>query len=210
MPPPPSCALLQIVVHDVAEASEQCGSTLRMAWHNLFVVNQLALVCHRWHDLVRCYSYSRGPAAVFGLFDFGVKTHKLGLLTRSGQRYKLPVNLRFPEFTDQVFDNVCDIALKMITWRFSRGRRMTQSFCCKDQLSIQVEPHVSIRGNWLAFWRPQRLFQRAPFLLLHRSTSETKIGELWTLQSEAKSLRRCRSTSHLIPLENDRGFPIPL
>ena len=78
------------------------GSRNMLAWHNLFVVNQLARVSWKWRRLVYDYSHGGSVAAVYALFAFGARTYKL-LLPAARRRHELPMQLRYSAFSDEVF-----------------------------------------------------------------------------------------------------------
>jgi hypothetical protein len=212
MPPPPDIAL-QMLFDDLAAANKENGSPVTLAWHNLFVVNQLALVSHHWHKMVSRYSHCTGTAAVYKLFAFAAHTRNMLLCCKSkqfsfsGRRNELPSEFQCRVFTDQVFDNVCAIVQKMIAWR-PRPRNQKQ----RPQLSVSYgrPGQMRICGDWLVIWKPYFLLSTHGFFMLHRSASEPQIFEdIQRPNAKAMSLRRCRSTSCLIPLELSDG-PCPL
>lgn len=196
MPPPPDIAL-KLLLDDTAFAQYGFtdGSHLTLAWHNLFVVNHLALVSKLWHSFVIRYKGCNAVAAVLDLFAFAARTYKVGLLS-SRRRNELPIGLQFRDFTDQVFDNVCAISKQMLKWRSRRPKQELSS-----PPSISYGPNLCVRGDWLSLWRPHHLVGPSlGMFMLHRSTSVPHIQENWTPTYQAMLLRRCRSTQYLAPM----------
>ena len=70
MAPPPDVAL-SLFFEDLVAAHKENGSRLTLAWHNLFVVNHLALVSPHWRAFLYRCRHCDGVAAVYALFAFG-------------------------------------------------------------------------------------------------------------------------------------------
>ena len=115
MASPPDISLV-LYFEDIAAAHKEKGSTFRLAWHNVFVVNQLALVSRHWQEFVYRYCHCDGVASVYALFAFIARSNKVSLLA-AGRRNELPIQLQYSEFIDEVFDNLCAIAKVMLQWK---------------------------------------------------------------------------------------------
>ena len=221
MASPPDISL-SLYFQDLAAAHKGKGSTNMLAWHNVFVVNQLARVSWHWHRFVYGYRHGDGVTAVHALFAFGARTYKL-LCLAARRRHELPMQLRYSAFSDEVFDNLCAVALRMIRWKSLRGLLRPTAFSQMVQGQFGPDGQVSfqmvhgqfgplrLRGDWhSAGWQHRFGLPWQRFFHLQRCASLPLIGETWTLKRTALSLRRCRSTSLLIPLETDDGDPLPL
>ena len=214
---------MSLYFQDLGGAHKGKGSPNMLAWHNLFVVNQLARVSWNWRRLVYDYSHGGSVAAVYALFAFGARTYKT-LRLAARRRHELPMQLRYSAFSDEVFDNLCAVALRMIRWKSLRGllRPMAFSqmvhgqFGPDGQVSFQMVHGqfgpLRLRGDWHSDGWQHRFglpWQRS-FFNLQRCTSLPLFEKSWTLKRTAGALRGCRSTSMLIPLQTNAGGPIPL
>ena len=115
---------LSLFYGDLAVAHKENGSRFTLAWHNLFVLNQLALVSRHWQEFVYRYCHCDEVASVYALFAFGARSHKV-LLLAAGRRNELPIGLRYSEFIDEVLGNLCAIAKRMLQWKATSPLRLT-------------------------------------------------------------------------------------
>ena len=209
---------MSLYFQDLGGAHKGKGSPNMLAWHNLFVVNQLARVSWTWRQLVYDYSHGGFVAAVYGLFAFGARCAtcmaERGLQAR--RRHELPMQLRYSAFSDEVFDNLCAVALRMIRWNACRELRPMAFSNLLGQSSFQMLHGkfgpLRLRGDWHSDGWQHRFglpWQRS-FFNLQRCTSLPLFEKSWTLKRTAGALRGCRSTSMLIPLQTNAGGPIPL
>ena len=109
---------LKFNLHSLAQAHVEGGQALALAWQNLYVVGQLALVFKQWHKLVCSYARMEAMSAVDEMFLMVAKTHK-ALLLQSSKRDHLPAYLMHScsRFNDQEYDNMSAVAMGMIVWR---------------------------------------------------------------------------------------------
>ena len=61
-------------LHSLAQAHAEGGKTLTLAWHNLYIIGQLALVSKQWHKLIIYYARMETTIAVGELFTMVAKT----------------------------------------------------------------------------------------------------------------------------------------
>ena len=204
--PQPLDIALRLIFAQLAEAHEGNGSRLALAWHNLFVVNHLALVSVHWRNLVRLYFGCDAVQAVHALFLFGAQTWRTLLLT-SQRRNELPIPIfnDVKMFNDHVFDNLAAVAKKMLQWKPPRRRPRTPRHATQPQFDLSVSYYrcgriKSICGDWLVFCWPIRQFHRtikrtSRMFGLQRSASATEIQ--CSASKPMSFRRRCRSMPHL-------------
>ena len=116
MASPPDISLV-LYFEDIAAAHKEKGSTFRLAWHNVFVVNQLALVSRQWHTLVYRYRHCVVVTAMYALSRFAACFEYQLVSLAARRRQMLPKELRYPAYIDEVFDNLCAIVKKMLEWK---------------------------------------------------------------------------------------------
>lgn len=185
----PRCLPLSIALHPylrgVAQAHEGNRSRRTLAWHNLLVVNHLAVVCVHWHELIMRYSQHEAVEAVYALLASVAKTHRTLLLT-SERRNKLPMVIQFRAFDDHIFDNCGAISRHMVAWT---GISCTRRHCPQtDYLSIKYGLSGQVADIY--GWNPTMLTHCHHFSQGH-SASAMRVR---TQSSEPTGIvRRCKS-----------------
>ena len=192
---------VQTLLQTFAQTHGGDGLTLSLACFNLYTVNQLALVCHKWHALVGIYDSHPAVGVVFSLFLFAAQrwSHR-SLLQQSGRRSELPSGFELAigstNFSDHAFGKMAAIALGMYRWRpqpnlWSRNIGDLSG----PQLQLCGDPWGRVKeiiGDWCYFWKPRYLTPGQSYLKSRYSSSaislSTPSSRTWMSLGECKSL----------------------
>ena len=139
-------------LHSLAQAHAEDGKALTLAWQNLYVVGQLALVSKQWHKLICSYARMETTTAVDELFAMVAKTHQW-LLLQSSRREHLPpyVMQCCARFNDREYDNISAVAMGMMNWRTNPYARKARN--SSFPLSVKYDGFGgirSIKGDWFS------------------------------------------------------------
>ena len=176
---------LRGILEGLAQAHEGNRLPLALAWHNLFVVNQLALVCVHWHRLVNRYSYHDAFEAVHALFYFAAKKNLTGLLT-SKRWNELPMEFQFQMFTNHIFDNCVAIAKFMNAWRANSHTRRhgPDNAICRSSMTKVDAWQTFVAG-----------VQERSHAVSHRCWNDPQVQWKYRHQTQSQWCYSCKSTA---------------
>ena len=171
---------IKSTLHSLAQAHEDGGNTLTLAWHNLYIIGQLALVSKQWHELTIYYARMKTTIAVDELFTMVATMHQ-SLLLQSSKRQLLPPRVMqcCASFSDLEYDNIAAVAREMLNWRTNPYARKSRK--PGFPLSVQYDRFAqitSISGDWFSPWCRKSPENSAGTLRLYRSTSEKIISRI--------------------------------
>ena len=191
---------LKFNLHSLAQAHVEDGQALSLAWQNLYVIGQLALVCKRWHKLVCSYANLEVIIAVDEMFEMVAKRCKI-LLLQNANRSRLPHYLMrsCSRYNDHEYDNMSAVAIGMHVWRPKSFTRKDRTPSISPSISYDILGRVkSIEGDWFSLWRrgnSATTRSSAMTLKLNGSTSAMKINTL--VNENARPQRRSKTTEDL-------------
>ena len=169
---------IKSILHSLAQAHAEGRKTLTLAWHNLYIIGQLALVSKQWHKLIIYYARMETTIAVDKLFTMVAKTNQ-SLLLQSSRRQSLPPYVKqcCAGFNDLEYNNISAVAREMLNWRTNPYARKP----CKPGFPLSVKYDgfaqiTSIKGDWFSPWCKKSPLNSSGTLRLYRSTSEKIIS----------------------------------